>query len=222
MIVAEQKPFPEILKLTEEFENILVVGCNSCVAVCLTGGEKEAELLAAKLRIARKRNGTSGNIDTVSVLRQCEREYVDEVAKHLGGRDLILSTACGIGPQALAERYPDVRVLPAMNTNMLGMVKEHHVWTEFCAACGECIIDRTGGICPIARCAKTLLNGPCGGSQGGRCEISADVACVWHQIYEKLSSLGLSGMMEELMGPKDWSKSGSGGPRTMKKEGFEP
>lgn len=210
------------MEITAGFSNILVVGCNSCVAVCLTGGEKEAEQLAARLRIARRLNGTEGTIESVTVLRQCEWEYVDEVAAHLGGRDLILSTACGIGPQALAERYPEVRVAPAMNTNMLGMVKEHHVWTEFCAACGECIIDKTGGICPIARCAKTLLNGPCGGSQGGRCEISADVPCVWHEIYEKLASLGLADDMKKILGPKDWSKSNSGGPRTMKKEGFKP
>lgn len=222
MIAAERKPFEQIKLVTDQFKNILVVGCNTCVAVCLTGGEKEAELLAAQLRLQRDQDGIGGSVDTVSVLRQCENEYVDAVASQVEGKDLILSTACSIGPQLFAERYPEVRVAPAMNTNMLAVVMKHHVWSEYCVACGDCGIFNTGGICPIARCAKQLLNGPCGGSQGGHCEISPDVPCVWQRIYDKLASFGLEGNLSRIGGPKNWSKSNSGGPRTMKKEGFQP
>ena len=109
-----------------------------------------------------------------------------------------------------------------MNTNMMGYVKEHHEWTEYCVACGFCIIGFTGGVCPVARCAKTLLNGPCGGSQGGRCEISADVPCAWQEIYDRLAALGQLDSLMRILGPKKWNASNSGGPRTMKMEGFKP
>ncbi|MFA5802250.1 MAG: methylenetetrahydrofolate reductase C-terminal domain-containing protein [Thermoleophilia bacterium] len=222
MIAAEKKPFEQIKAVTDQFEKVLVVGCNTCVAVCLTGGEKEAELLTAQLRLQREKDSIKGSVETVTVLRQCENEYVDAIAAQIDGSDLVLSMACSIGPQLIAERFPKVRVAPAMNTNMLAVVKKHHVWSEYCVACGDCGIFNTGGICPIARCAKQLLNGPCGGSQGGHCEISAEVPCVWQLIYDKLATFGLEGNLGRIGGPKNWSKSNSGGPRTMKKEGFEP
>lgn len=222
MITAERKNFEEIRRMTDDAGNILVVGCNTCVAVCLTGGEKEAEQLAAQLRIARRKDGIAGAVETVTVLRQCENEYLDGIGEQVKKADLVLSTACSIGPQGLVFRYPDKRVVPAMNTNMMGYVVEHHVWTEYCVACGFCIIGMTGGICPIARCAKTLLNGPCGGSQNGRCEISDEVPCAWQEIHDRLAALGDLETLKRILGPKKWHVSSSGGPRTMKKEGFKP
>lgn len=222
MITAERKNFAEIRGMTDQHENVLVVGCNTCVAVCLTGGEKEAEQLASQLRIARKKDGVPGNVETVTVLRQCENEYLDSISDQVQKADIVLSTACSIGPQGLVFRYPQKLVAPAMNTNMMGYVKEHHVWTEYCVACGFCIIGLTGGICPIARCAKTLLNGPCGGSQNGRCEVSPETPCVWQEIYDRLAAIGQLDALKKIIGPKKWSASNSGGPRTMKKEGFKP
>ncbi|MHB8168817.1 MAG: methylenetetrahydrofolate reductase C-terminal domain-containing protein [Thermoleophilia bacterium] len=222
MITAERKNFDEIRRMTDAHRNVLVAGCNTCVAVSLSGGEKEAEQLAAQLRIARRRDGIEGSVKTVTVLRQCENEYLDSISAQVEQADVVLSTACGIGPQGLAVRYPGKRVAPAMNTNMMGYVKEHHVWTEYCVSCGFCVIGLTGGVCPVARCAKTLLNGPCGGSQNGRCEISADVPCAWQEIYDRLAALGDLDTLARILGPKKWNVSNSGGPRTMKKEGFKP
>jgi ferredoxin len=222
MITAERKNFDEIRRMTDPHSNVLVVGCNTCVAVCLTGGEKEAEILASQLRLARAKDGIAGSVETVSVLRQCENEYLDSIRPQVEAADVVLSTACGIGPQGLAALYPDKRVAPAMNTNMMGMVKEHHVWTEYCGACGFCVIGVTGGVCPIVRCAKTLLNGPCGGSQNGRCEISPEVPCAWQEIYDRLAALGQLDDLMNILGPKKWNVSSSGGPRTMKMEGFKP
>jgi len=222
MITAERKKFEEIRRMTDGAANVLVVGCNTCVAVCLTGGEKEAEQLASQLRLARGKDGIAGNVETVTVLRQCENEYLDAISDQVNAADVVLSTACGIGPQGIAARYPEKRVAPAMNTNMMGYVKEHHVWTEYCVSCGFCVIGLTGGICPIARCAKTLLNGPCGGSQGGRCEISPEVPCAWQEIYDRLAALGDLDSLRRILGPKKWNVSSSGGPRTMKQEGFKP
>lgn len=222
MITAERKKFDQIRQMTDAHQNVLVVGCNSCVAVCLTGGEKEAEQLAVQLRIARRKDGIEGNVETTTVLRQCENEYLDSIAEQVEKADIVLSTACSIGPQGLVFRYPKKLVAPAMSTNMLGYVKEHHVWTDYCVACGDCIIGLTGGICPVARCAKTLMNGPCGGSQNGRCEISPDVPCVWQEIYDRLAAIGQLDSLKNIIGPKKWAASNSGGPRTMKKEGFKP
>ncbi len=222
MITAERKPFDEIRRMTDAHKNVLVVGCNTCVAVCLTGGEKEAGQLAAQLRIARRREGIKGSVEAVTVLRQCENEYLDSIREQVERASVVLSTACSIGPQGIACRYPEKRVAPAMNTNMLGYVKEHHVWTEYCVACGACVIGVTGGVCPVARCAKKLMNGPCGGSQNGRCEISPDVPCAWQEIYDRLAALGDLESLKQIFGPKKWNLANSGGPRTMKKEGFKP
>ncbi|MBE0429755.1 MAG: methylenetetrahydrofolate reductase C-terminal domain-containing protein [Thermoleophilia bacterium] len=222
MITAERKNFEEIRRMTDGHRNILVAGCNTCVAVCLTGGEKEAERLAAQLRIARERDGIEGNVETVTVLRQCENEYLDSIGEEVGRADLVLSTACSIGPQGLVFRYPKKLVMPAMNTNTLGYVVRHHEWFDYCIACGDCIIGLTGGICPVARCAKKLLNGPCGGSQQGRCEVSADIPCVWQEIYDRLAAIGQLDTLRKIIGPKNWDASNSGGPRIMKKEGFKP
>jgi ferredoxin len=222
MITAERKNFDEIRRMTDSARNLLVVGCNTCVAVCLTGGETEAEKLAAQLRIARKKDGIEGEVETVTVLRQCENEYLDSIHEYVDRADMVLSTACSIGPQGLVFRYPKKLVMPAMNTNMMGYVKEHHEWFEYCVACGFCIIGLTGGICPIARCAKTLLNGPCGGSQNGRCEVSADIPCVWQEIYDRLAAIGELDRLKQIIGPKKWHVSNSGGPRSMKREGFKP
>src|SRR5665648_326484 len=148
MIAAERKLFEQIKLVTDQFKNILVVGCNTCVAVCLTGGETEAEKLASELRLQRRNDGIEGTVETVTVLRQCENEFVDSIAAEVEGKDLVLSMACSIGPQLIAERFPAVRVAPAMNTNMLAVVKKHHVWSEYCVATGDAILFNTGGICP--------------------------------------------------------------------------
>jgi ferredoxin len=215
MIVGEQKPLEEIIQLVADHENILVLGCGTCVTVCFTGGEKEAGVLASSLRMATKIEGNPKTIDEATVQRQCEWEFLDAVQDKIEGHDLILSMACGIGVQAIVERFPDAMVAPAVNTTFLGIPEEHGLWTERCAACGECILDRTAGICPIARCAKRLLNGPCGGSQDGKCEIDPELPCAWQLIYDRLKAQGRLDRMMEIMPVKDWSHSRDGGPRKL-------
>jgi ferredoxin len=215
MIVAEQKPLAEIKDMLDGYKNILVVGCGTCVTVCFAGGEKEVGILATSLRMATKLDGNGVNLDEVTVQRQCEWEYIDPLAESLENYDAILSLGCGIGVQTLAERFPDRRVLPALNTTFLGQPTEQGVWEERCQACGNCILDMTGGICPIARCSKQLLNGPCGGSQNGECEIDPEVPCAWQLIWERMSDLGLLDRLMELQPAKDWSTSRDGGPRRI-------
>ncbi|MEZ5124620.1 MAG: methylenetetrahydrofolate reductase C-terminal domain-containing protein [Thermoleophilia bacterium] len=225
MITAERKAFEEILALVAGQKKILVAGCDTCVAICLTGGEKEAEILASELRLKAQQDGRDIEVKHTTAIRQCEWEYLDLISKEVEEADVILSMACGIGIQSMAEKYAPKLVMPAVNTNMLGMPQEHAVWLERCAACGDCGIGLTGGVCPIVRCSKSLLNGPCGGSHDGLCEVrrdNEDIECAWALIYERLKAQGREDLMLEVRGPKDWSKSSSGGPRKMVREEAKP
>ncbi len=215
MIVAEQKNLEEIKTLVGDAQNVLVVGCGTCVTVCFAGGAREAAIVAASLRMASKLDGNEKNVTDATVQRQCEWEYLDEIAEQVSAADVVLSLGCGIGVQAIAEHFPDRWVVPGLNTSFLGLPTEQGVWAERCAACGDCVLGITGGICPIARCSKSLLNGPCGGSENGHCEINADVQCAWQLIYDRLSSMNKLDVLMQLQPPKNWRTSRDGGPRKI-------
>jgi hypothetical protein len=218
MIKAKQKPIAEIKALIAPYKKILILGCGTCVTISFAGGEKEVGMLASSLRIASAMEGQDKTFGEATVQRQCEWEFIDAVAGPIKRADAVISLACGIGVQALAERYPDKVILPGVNTTFLGMAVEHGVLVERCRACGDCVLGLTGGICPIARCAKNLLNGPCGGSQGGKCEVDPELDCAWQLIYDRLSRLGQLNRLDALMPPKDWSKDYDGGPRRIVRE----
>ena len=218
MIVAEQKPLEEIKALVANAENVLVVGCGTCVTVCFAGGEKEAGILASSLRMSTKLDGAAKDVEHVTVQRQCEWEYIDPIGERINQADMVVSIGCGIGVQALAERFPEAIVVPGLNTSFLGLPTEQGVWEERCAACGECVLGLTGGICPIARCAKQLLNGPCGGSQNGVCEINPDTPCAWQLIYDKLKAQDRLQLLMEVQPSKNWSASRDGGPRKITRD----
>ena len=215
MIVAEQKPLDEIKELVSHFNKVLVLGCGTCVTVCFAGGEKEVGVLASSLRMATRIDGKEIEFLEATVQRQCEWEYLDEIADQIAENDVVLSLGCGIGVQAIAEHFPEAWVVPGLNTSFLGLPTEQGVWAERCAACGDCILGLTGGICPIARCSKSLLNGPCGGSEAGHCEINPDVPCAWQLIVDRLSSMGKLDLLLELQPPKNWRTSRDGGPRKI-------
>ena len=215
MIVAEQKTLDEIKALVAEAENVLVVGCGTCVTVCFAGGAKEAAIVASSLRMSSKLDGQGKDVRDVTVQRQCEWEYLDQIEDQVKEADIVLSLGCGIGVQAIAEHYPESWVVPGLNTSFLGIPEEQGVWTERCAACGDCVLGLTGGICPIARCSKSLLNGPCGGSEDGHCEINPDVPCAWQLIYDRLNETDKLHVLMDVQPPKDWSTSRDGGPRKI-------
>jgi len=218
MIVAEQKPLEEIKAMIAPYQRILVVGCGTCVTVCFAGGEKEVAILASSLRMASRIDGNPKQIDEAVVQRQCEWEFLDTIKDQVGSYDAILGLGCGVGTQAIAEHFPGVIALPGLNTSFMGLTVEAGVWAERCAACGSCILDKTGGICPIARCSKSLLNGPCGGSSGGKCEISKEVDCAWDMIVKRMKERGQLEKLLEINPPKDWSTARDGGPRRISRE----
>lgn len=218
MIVAEQKNLEELKNLIGTAEKVLVVGCGTCVTVCFAGGAREASIVSSSLRMSTKLEHQEKEISDVTVQRQCEWEYLDQISDQVKDVDVVLSLGCGIGVQAIAEHFPDTWVVPGLNTSFLGLPDEQGVWSERCAACGDCILGLTGGICPIARCSKSLLNGPCGGSEAGHCEINPEVDCAWQMIYDRLSAAGKLNVILDLQPPKNWSTSRDGGPRKIVRE----
>ena len=218
MIIGEQKPLDEIKEMIADCQKVLILGCGTCVTVCFAGGEKEVGILASSLRMATKLDGQDKEIVEATVQRQCEYEYNEEVTELVREADAVLSLACGIGVQTMNEQFTEVITLPGLNTTFLGQPIEQGVWDERCQACGNCILDKTAGICPIARCSKRLLNGPCGGSQNRQCEIAPEVDCAWQLVYERLRSLGKLELMMEIQPAKDWSTSRDGGPRKIVRE----
>lgn len=206
MIVAEIKPFEEIRNMVRDCKKVLVLGCGSCVTVCMSGGEKQVELLASALRIARNVEGNEIIAGEKTVLRQCDPEFIEQIKDEFAHFDAVLSMACGAGVQGISEWMKNVVVLPAMNTRFIGLSDGQGKWVEICAACGDCILGTTGGICPVTSCPKGILNGPCGGNKKGKCEVSPDVPCAWVRIYERLKELGKLDELKKEIGAKDWSK----------------
>lgn len=220
MIVGEQKPLEEIWEMVRHHKRITVFGCNTCVAVCHQGGNKEAEIMASLLRMKALQEEVEIEFVDCGIERQCEHEFFDKVQQQLENSEAVLSLACGIGVQFIATKYPETPVYPALNTTFLGDVIEAGTFTEKCQACGDCVLGLTAGVCPISRCAKRVLNGPCGGSTAGKCEISREVECAWQLIIDRLDAMGKLDNYEKLSTIKDWSKDRSGGPRSFKVEGF--
>lgn len=222
MIVGQQKTIDEIWKMIRGQRKVLVLGCNSCVAVCHQGGTKQAEVLASLLRMQAVQEGLEIQLDVGGIERQCEHEFFYPALDAVSSTESVLSLACGVGVQFMAEKFKTTPVYPALNTTFLGAVERPGYFTEKCQACGNCVLAATGGFCPIARCAKRLLNGPCGGVSNGKCEINRELDCVWQLIVERLEALGRLDDYEKLFPLKDWSKDRAGGPRTFKLEGFLP
>jgi len=216
MIVADQKPVSDITEMLRGKRKVLAVGCGTCVAVCFAGGKREVATLCSAVRMATDLAGEPVEIDETVVQRQCEAEYIEHLGDKVGEYDAILSLGCGVGVQSLADNFPETRVLPGLNTKFMGGPTEQGVWVERCQGCGNCLLDYTGGICPITRCPKQLMNGPCGGTDhGGRCEVDPSIPCAWYNIWERMDNLEIQEELMEIRPPKDWSTSRDAGMRRI-------
>ena len=218
MIVAEKKPIEEIIEEVKDYQKLLIAGCNECVTVCEAGGKKEVGILSSALRMYFMNEGKKVDIDEITLERQCDHEYLEELRNNIDQYDAVLSLACGVGVQFMAEKYFSTPVFPGVNTCFMGVTEERGVWSERCQGCGQCMLGKTAGICPISRCAKRLLNGPCGGSTKGKCEINKDLDCAWQLIIDRLKELDRLDDYEEIIPIKDWSTERAGGPRTVVRE----
>ncbi|MGD9819039.1 MAG: methylenetetrahydrofolate reductase C-terminal domain-containing protein [Desulfomonilaceae bacterium] len=203
MIVAKPKPFTEIYSMVRNYSKVLVAGCGTCVAVCLAGGEKEAGILATQLEMALKRKNPESETFAATVERQCDREFLRLFEDSVSQAQAVVSLACGAGIQFLSDMYPDKPVFPGVDTSFIGVNEGAGVWSERCKSCNQCYLGITGGICPVTMCAKSLLNGPCGGPTNGKCETSPDRDCAWVKIIERLKAQSRLDILENFTPPRD-------------------
>jgi len=204
MIYTQNKPIDEVLESLASEKNIFLLACNGCAEVCETGGQKALSEMKAELEKAGKNVAGEALVDFLCNKLLVATRLATERDK-LKQADSILALTCGVGVQALAK-VVDMVVHPGANTVSLGGLQGLWPSDERCQACGDCALDYTGGICPITSCAKELLNGPCGGSQDGKCEIDPEKECGWFKIYERLEKLGRLENLQKIYSPRDHNK----------------
>ena len=202
----------------EKHRKVLLLGCGTCVTVCLAGGQREVSIIASALRMAAKFKNLSLEVEELTIERQCDNVFLEQAAEAAQQADAVLSLGCGAGVQALAERFTGKPVYAGLDTAFIGILEERGVWAEKCAACGACVLHLYGGICPVTRCAKHMLNGPCSGSREDRCEVNPGRPCAWQLIYKRLEDIGQLDRLKEIKPPKNWRPSLSGGCRTIIRE----
>jgi ferredoxin len=221
MIVGDLKPLDEIVSSIAGYKKLLVLGCGGCVTVCRSGGDAEAHDLAIRLSHPEHHSLPPPQFVIDTIERQCENDLLTSYLKIPEDVDAVLSLACGVGVQMVADVFDPLPVIPALTTTFMGGADEPGVWREKCKGCGDCVLAETAGICPISLCAKRLLNGPCGGSQGGYCEVGSENPCAWARIYARLERQGRLDLMDEFRKPRDWRKAGHRTARERRRTGIE-
>jgi ferredoxin len=210
--ITAQKPLEEIIQSLSGVGKVYLVGCGTCATMCHTGGKSEVLDMKDKLEAAGKK--VTGWMVVPTACDELTKDALGENAKDIAAADAILAMTCAFGAQTIIL-YTNKPVYPALNTLFVGREEAPGQFIEVCMQCGNCILATTVGICPLVRCAKSLLNGPCGGSVDGKCEIAPDIPCAWQMIYERLAALGQLDKLEEIVPPRDWSTSSAGGPRRI-------
>ena len=210
--VTEPKPMDEIMQSLEHSGAVYIIGCGTCATMLHTGGKSEVVEMKRQLEANGKQ--VTGWMVIPTACHDLTRDAIKDNISAIEPADSILVMACAFGVQTVSL-YCDKPVYPALNTMFIGREQTLGYFAEICMQCGDCVLARTAGICPLVRCAKSLLNGPCGGSVAGKCEISPDTPCAWQQIIDRLNHLGQLDKLEEIEPARDWSTTRSGGPRKI-------
>ena len=219
MIKAKRKPIEEIFDLIKNYTRVLCVGCGGCTSVCLAGGQRETLILKDDLSHLFKQKGKTAKLSVFVMERQCNPEYLSDIENMVKDYDCVISAACGAGVQFIAERYRSKPVFPALNTMFIGIDRSTGLYQERCRTCGDCQLAYTGGICPVTCCAKSLFNGPCGGTNiDGSCEVNRDIPCAWNEIYERLKAQNRIENILSIHPPMDWTDKG---PEILVQTGYE-
>ncbi len=210
--ITAQKPFEEILQYLDKHQSVLITGCGTCATLCHTGGKTEVIELKEKLEAKGKK--VAGWIVIPTSCDELTGDALRQNADLIEAADSILAMTCSIGVQTISLHLDKPKpVYPGLNTLFLGMEDRPGHFVEACLYCGSCVLGRTAAICPLVRCAKSLLNGPCGGSSNGKCEISKEVPCAWQMIYDRMVEQGRLEELDRIEPIKDWSVAVYGGPR---------
>ncbi len=207
MIALDLKSPDEILSMLEGYDKIVLFGDSGCAQLCDVGGllqlEDMEEFLTKNGKQVLGHVFVEGGICDKSALHRDMKSHQTILVE----ADAFLVQACGVATQTITEEMPEKETFPAADSKFLGVMPKRFHHEEMCSLCGECILHLTGGICPIARCPKGILNGPCGGSMDGKCERDDNTDCVWHLIYERLEKLGKLENIRKIWEIKDWSLS---------------
>ena len=204
MIITKKREFKDLMENLKNYDSFFLIGCSECASLCGTGGEPELESLKETIEAEGKKvTGTllpKTGCQTLGTKIELKKDKdACEAA------DAIIVLSCGAGTQSAVEIFPDKPVYPANDTLFLGNMTRFQMFDERCSLCGECVLDKTGGICPVTACPKGLLNGPCGGTNDGKCEVSSDIECGWVKIYERMKRTGQLEEMKKPLKPKNWS-----------------
>jgi len=210
--ITKQKPLEEVMQSLNRCQRVYLIGCGSCATMLHTGGK--SEVLAMKHQLEAAGKEVAGWMVIPTACDPLTRDAIAEKSKDIEEADCILVMSCAFGVQTVSL-YNSKAVYPALDTLFVGREESPGCFVEVCAQCGKCLLARTVGICPLVRCAKSLQNGPCGGSVGGKCEIDPKVPCAWQLIIDRLIALGQLDKLEEIEPPQDWGASHSGGPRRI-------
>ena len=187
MIITQKKPIEEVMAMVGNAKTVGIVGCNSCATACQTGGQPQIDELTKVLEAAGKKVVATTICDYC-----CMNLGVKAKMKAINAAnpDCVICMSCGDGVQCVAKNANDKPVYPSNNTMYLGEAVRFGVWEEACRFCGQCVLGQTGAVCPITQCAKSLVNGPCGGQKNGKCEVNPENDCAWIQIYNRLVAIG--------------------------------
>ncbi|MGD9817671.1 MAG: methylenetetrahydrofolate reductase C-terminal domain-containing protein [Desulfomonilaceae bacterium] len=210
MIGTVYKPMDEILSALDDCEKVIVTGCNGCAKVCKTGGEPEIKSMSEKLEAAGKTVVTQLLPERTCYIQHTTgafQGHEDEIRS----TDAFLVLGCGGAAQITRQALEEMGFLKPVKIGLdsvghMDTVVANKLALEQCQECGECVLNETGGICPVTKCAKSLLNGPCGGAQNGKCEVDHERDCAWIMIYERMKALGEVNKLKEYNAPKDYSK----------------
>ncbi|MGO9308469.1 MAG: methylenetetrahydrofolate reductase C-terminal domain-containing protein [Spirochaetia bacterium] len=219
MVKETRKPLQQIFETVKSYPRVLVVGCGGCTSVCLAGGQREAIALADELAACARAAPVPQQYDTFTVERQCNPELLEEMEDRSQNADCLLSMACGAGAGLMADAFPTIPMFPALDTMFLGVDRDVGFYEERCRSCGSCVLGNTGGICPVTRCSKGVLNGPCGGTrEDGSCELADGIHCAWNDIHERLKAQGRLSQMLVVRPPMEWVDRG---PRVLVQKDYE-
>jgi ferredoxin len=204
MIISTPKGREELEALLQDYRSLFLIGCGACATVCKVGGEDEVFATQEWLEeTGREVVGSMVLEEACHIMRSARelRRYNAQVEE----ADALLVLSCGAGVQSISNCI-DKRVLVGVNSLFLGNIRRFGEFEEKCSLCGDCILNETAGICPVTNCAKGLLNGPCGGMEGGHCEVDEQYDCTWIKIHERLEKQQRLGVFDRTVEPKDWSK----------------
>jgi ferredoxin len=200
--ITKQKPFEEILELLNGVNRVFVMGCGTCTTLCRTGGMPEVLEMTSKLQ--GKDKVITGHMLIPVACDELSHEALDERKEAISESEALLIMTCAFGVQTLA-RQTQIPVIPALDTLFIGKEVGLGRFDEICIQCGSCVLGLTGGICPVTACHKGLINGPCGGTNNGKCEIHPDKDCAWTLIYTRLKEQGKLDLMRKYQGPRNYN-----------------